>query len=161
MIINLFGHERPPVVGPVRLADAPALAVIHAKGFERGWDTTEFERLLTDRTVIAHAARPGGRGVPTGFCLSRILMDEAEILTVAVAPSARGRGLGKIILKAHFGMVAAQGAKAIFLEVAEDNVPAVRLYRSFGFADIGQRKGYYARKGGEPATALVMRRALV
>ena len=160
MILSLFARPRPPVVGEAAARDAAALAAIHASGFERGWAPVEFERLLADRMVVAQAARPGGRGAPSGFILSRLVLDEAEILTVAVAPRSRGNGLGKALLQAHLGRLAGRGARTVFLEVAEDNQPALRLYRGFGFAEVGRRAGYYARAGGAPATAITMRRVL-
>ena len=160
MILSLLGRDRPPVVAILRAGDAQVLSAIHATGFERGWDTVEFELMLADPAVIGHAARPGGRGEPLGFALSRLAADEAEILTVAVKPQARGRGLGRLILRQHLALLAGRGIRAIFLEVAEDNEPALRLYRALGFTEVGRRVGYYRRADGKPATALVMRRAL-
>jgi ribosomal-protein-alanine N-acetyltransferase len=160
MILSLLGRDRPPVVAKLRPGDAAALAEIHATGFERGWDAIEFERMLADPCIIGHAARPGGRGEPLGFAVSRLVVDEAEILTVAVKPTARGRGLGRLILRQHLGLIAGRGARTIFLEVAEDNEPAVRLYRALGFGEVGRRSGYYRRANGQPATAIVMRRSL-
>lgn len=153
-------RRRPPVVIVAALRDGQDLAAIHATGFERGWDATEFERLLADARVVAHLARPGGRGAPSGFALSRIAADEAEVLTVAVRPSARGAGVARAILAIHFARLAALGARAVFLEVAEDNAAALRLYRGLGFAEVGRRGGYYARAGDTPVTALVMHRPL-
>ena len=161
MILSWLRRPPPaPVVTEARSDDANGLAAIHVTGFERGWDVAEFERLLADRTVLGHLARPGGRGIPTGFALSRLVLDEAEILTVAVLPSARGAGLAKAILRLHFGRLAGRGARSVFLEVAEDNAPAIKLYRGFGFTEVGRRTGYYARPGRPPATAIVMRRPL-
>jgi ribosomal-protein-alanine N-acetyltransferase len=148
------------VVSAALVRDAPYLAAIHATGFERSWVAIEFARLLVDRAIVCHLARPGGRGLPIAFALSRLILDEAEILTVAVLPRARGAGLGRMLLRTHLERLAALGARAIFLEVAEDNRAAVRLYRSLGFEEIGRRVGYYPRRGGEPASALTMRRRL-
>jgi ribosomal-protein-alanine N-acetyltransferase len=159
MILGLF-RSPAPVVAEATARDAPGLAAIHATGFERGWDAIEFERLIAERGSVCHLAKPGGRGVATGFALSRIVGDEAEILTVAVLPKARGAGLAKTILRLHLARLAARGARAVFLEVAEDNAAALRLYRSLGFAEIGRRAGYYSRRGAAPATAIVMRRPL-
>jgi ribosomal-protein-alanine N-acetyltransferase len=138
--------------------DAADLAAIHASGFERGWDATEIERLLAQSQIVGHLARPGGRRPATGFVLSRIVPPEAEILTIAVLPKARGAGLAKILLRHHLGRLAAFAVRSVFLEVAEDNRAALGLYAGFGFAEVGRRKGYYARAGGTAATAVVMRR---
>ena len=82
--------------------------------------------------------------------------DEAEILSVAIAPAWRGRGLARPLLDLHLRRLAGLGARAVFLEVDEHNAPACRLYRRAGFHEVGRRQGYY--DGG--ATALVLRRDL-
>jgi len=158
--MSWFGRQPPPVIADARAGDAAGLAAIHAAGFERGWDAHEFERMLADRLIVAHLARPGGKGAPTGFVLSRVVVDEAEILTVAVAPPARRAGLAALLLRHHLGRLAAAGARKVFLEVAEDNAAALRLYRRHGFGEIARRQAYYARAKGPPATAIVMERAL-
>jgi ribosomal-protein-alanine N-acetyltransferase len=160
MIFDLFRPRAMPVIGPAALRDARDLAAIHGAGFERGWDAGEFERLLADQSVVGHVARPGGRGVASGFVLSRLVVDESEILTIAVDPRARRTGQGRLLLRTHLGRLAALGIRSVFLEVAEDNQPALRLYQSFGFEEVGRRSGYYARRDGAPTTALVMRRDL-
>ena len=157
---SLFGRKPQPIIAVARTDDAAALATIHATGFERGWDTHEFERLLADRLVIGHIARPGGRGSPTGFALSRLVIGEAEILTVVVAPSARKAGLATALMQHHLGRLAGLGAKKVFLEVAEDNGAAIRLYQRYGFSEIGRRNAYYARAGRPAAAAIVMERVL-
>ena len=83
-------------------------------------------------------------------------MDEAEILSIAVAPARRGRGLARRLLELHLRRLAGLGAGAVFLEVGERNVPACRLYKRAGFRQVGRRQGYY--EGG--STALVLRRDL-
>jgi ribosomal-protein-alanine N-acetyltransferase len=110
-------------------------------------------RLLLDPSVICHLARDhGGRGAALAFIMSRIAADEAEILSVAVAPKARGRGLAGDLLRHHLARVAARGAVRMFLEVGEDNAPALRLYTKAGFREVGKRPGYYPR--GTSATAV-------
>lgn len=158
--MSWFGRKQPPVIADAKVGDAVGLAAIHASGFERGWDTHEFERLLADRLTIAHLARPGGKGAPMGFALSRVVVDEAEILTVAVAPASRRAGLATLLLQHHLGRLAAAGAHKVFLEVAEDNVAAISLYQRYGFSEIARRQAYYARAKGPPTTALIMERAL-
>ncbi len=158
--MSWFSRKQPPVIADAKASDAVGLAAIHATGFERGWDAHEFERMLTDRLILAHLARPGGKGDPNGFAMSRVVVDEAEILTIAVATSARRAGLATLLLRHHLGRLAAAGARKVFLEVAEDNMAAIRLYKRNGFDEIARRKAYYARAKGPPATAIVMERIL-
>jgi len=108
---------------------------------------------LIEKSVVAHRATSGGKLI--GFMLSRLAAGEAEILSVAIAPSWRGRKLARPLLDLHLRRLAGLGTRAVFLEVGEHNAPATRLYRRAGFREVGKRKGYY-----EGATALVMRRDL-
>jgi [ribosomal protein S18]-alanine N-acetyltransferase len=147
-----------PALSEAGSRDAAALAALHAAAFRRGWSEDELERLLLDHNVIAHRAMIGR--TLAGFILSRLVAGEAEILSVAVASSRRGRGLGRKLLDLHLRRLAGLGATAIFLEVDEDNAPARRLYARAGFRDVGRRPAYYARGAQPPANALVLRRDL-
>ncbi len=138
--------------------DAAEFAALHAAAFPRGWSEDEFERLLTDRNVVAHRAMSGG--TVTGFVLSRLAADQAEILSISVALSSQGRGLGRQLLDLHLRRLAGLGVKALFLEVDEANVPARRLYARAGFYEVGRRPAYYPQAGGHPSAALVLRRDL-
>ena len=75
--------------------------------------------------------------------LARVAGGEAEILTLAVAPAARGKGLGHELLQAAIGKARALGADTMFLEVGADNPAALALYARSGFVKVGGRKGYY------------------
>lgn len=140
--------------------DAGALARLHAAGFYRGWPVSDFEAYLADpRTTPAYVAVDAKRTV-AGFIMVRIARDESELLTIAVDPKKRGRGLGRALLAAAFADLAMSPVRTMFLEVDETNAPAIALYRRFGFADIGRRKGYYPKPDGSAATALVMQAAI-
>jgi len=138
--------------------DAAALAQIHGASFHRGWGEGEFETMLTERNTLVHRLRMGRKTV--GFSVSRIAADEAEILSIAVAQSHRGRGLSNKLLLTHLGHLAGRGVRRVFLEVEENNQPARRLYERAGFAVVGRRERYYRQAGAEPLNALLMRRDL-
>ena len=95
-----------------------------------------------------------------GFVLSRLAADEAEILTIAVESASRGKGVGRALLAENLRQAANAGARAMFLEVDRGNAPALALYKRLGFVAVGERAGYYRRKDGVRATAIVMRKAL-
>jgi ribosomal-protein-alanine N-acetyltransferase len=148
----------PMVIEPATQRDAPALARIHGASFHRGWGENEFESMLSERNTLVHRLRIGRKIV--GFSVSRMAADEAEILSIAVAESHRGRGLSSKLLLTHLGHLAAHGIRTVFLEVEENNQPARRLYERAGFAIVGRRERYYRQPGGEPLNALLMRRDL-
>jgi [ribosomal protein S18]-alanine N-acetyltransferase len=157
-IARLFARGE-PVLSDATARDAAAIAALHAASFRRGWSEHEIEELLVDRHVIAHRATIGGKLI--GFVISRLVEDEAEILTIAVAGSRQRRGLAGRLLNLHLRRLAAFGAKAIFLEVDEHNHPAMRLYTHAGFNEVGKRANYYPAPGAKPTAALVLRRDLV
>lgn len=146
------------VVETATLRDAPKLSELHAASFHRGWDEQEFADLLSERNTLVHRLRVGRRII--GFVASRIGADEAEILSIAITASYRGRGLSREMLLTHLGHLAGRGVATVFLEVEENNQPARRLYNRTGFQVVGRRERYYRQPNGEQLNALIMRRDL-
>src|SRR5207302_987278 len=127
--------------------------------FHRGWSEVEIEGLLIDRQVLTHRAMLGRK--LAGFIMSRMVHHgEAEVLSVAVAPEQRGRGVARQLLDLHLRQLATLGIHTVFLEVGEDNAPARQLYRRMGFGEVGRREGYYPDRPGSASAALVLRRDL-
>jgi ribosomal-protein-alanine N-acetyltransferase len=130
-------------------ADTGALAALHSLCFPDAWDAPAITALL---------ATPGTFVFQTeaGFVMARAAGGEAEILTLAAAPEARGRGLGRALLQAAMIKAKALGAQTMFLEVGADNPAALALYAGLGFAKVGMRKAYYTSDSGG-GDALVLR----
>ena len=145
-----------PQIAAAHARDAAAIAALHAVSFHRGWSDEEIDSLLLDAQVLAHSLRVNGRLV--GFVMSRSAADEAEILSIAVDRAWQGRGFAQKLLETHMRRLAALGTKAIFLEVAENNQPAIRLYREGGFHEVAKRPNYYPSPDRSLAAALVLRR---
>jgi ribosomal-protein-alanine N-acetyltransferase len=146
-------------IEPGQMRDAAELARIHASGFYRGWPEGEFTNFLGEASTPVYVACDAKRRI-AGFALIRIAADEAELLSIAVDPKWRGKGVGKALLQAGLDDLLMSPARRMFLEVREDNNAATRLYKSLGFKTISERKGYYPRPDGTAATALVMARDL-
>ena len=137
------------VAGPMQ---ADLLAGVHAAAFPPGecWSAT---------VIALQLGAPGGFGFVHergGMVLGRVVSDEAEILTLAVAPLVRRTGIGMALLRAAISFAGQQGAIAMFLEVAVANSSARSLYGQAGFIEVGRRSRYYA----DGADALVLRRDL-
>lgn len=149
------------ILVPATREQADAMALTHAQSFETGWSAAD---------IAACLAAPGGYGVVAaddddpaainGFLLARSIVGEAEVLTLAVSPQSRRRGVARALLEAGAGISARLGAAAMFLEVASDNVAALALYEQAGFQQAGLRRRYYVRPGRPPGDALVLRRDL-
>lgn len=161
MFRDLFGSHRPaPYVMELTNDHVPLAADIHAASFARTWGTLELERMIANENIFADGVFIGATSTLLGFALSRIVGDEAEILTIAVSPEARGHGAGRALLTHHLERLARHGARTVFLEVDEGNKPALALYRRARFSEIGRRPGYYPKDDGTKATAITMRASL-
>jgi ribosomal-protein-alanine N-acetyltransferase len=130
---------------------SPALAevaqAIHAaSGLNETWDENAFGQLLTLHGVAGLIAMADE--TPAGVILWRIVADEAEILTIAVSPTHRRLGIGRLLLDAAFSAMHENRVATVFLEVAVDNTPALGLYRGLGFSERGRRVGYYRTSAG-------------
>jgi ribosomal-protein-alanine N-acetyltransferase len=145
-------------IEPATPRDAWRLAQLHGASFHRGWGESEFEQMLSERNTLVHRLRQGRNII--GFAVSRMAEDEAEILSIAVDPKHRGRGLSRNLLLTHLGHLAGHGVRTVFLEVEENNQAARQLYNRAGFAVFGRRERYYKQPGGEQLDAVLMRRNL-
>jgi ribosomal-protein-alanine N-acetyltransferase len=145
------------------VADCDDLSEIHAGSFSRGWSGAEFESLLLQpgtHALIAYRRSVFGRRRAAGFILYRLVADEGEVLTVAVARALRGRGIGRALLDEALRHAYREGAARIFLEVEDTNRAAITLYERAEFRETGRRAGYYGEGRATPGGALVMLRQL-
>ncbi len=134
--------------------EAGDLARVHDQAFDHPWSASEIAELMGSPGAFALVAEDAG---PAAFILCRAVAGEAEILTLAVEPAARRRGLARALVEAAAGVARIAGAEAMFLEVADDNVAAIGLYEAAGFDRAGLRRGYYDRGPQGYVDALVMR----
>jgi [ribosomal protein S18]-alanine N-acetyltransferase len=158
----IFGRNRAssPVIRPLRREKAEDCARLHAAGFAHPWSAEEFAALIANSSTLAAAALDPTNGRLRGFVMSRLAADEAEILTIAVESASQGRGVGRALLRENLRQAANAGARTMYLEVGDDNAPALALYKRLGFVKVAERAGYYRRQDGARATAVVMRRAI-
>ncbi|XSG83153.1 MAG: ribosomal protein S18-alanine N-acetyltransferase [Methyloligella sp. ZOD6] len=136
------------VARPAAVEDAESLAKLHAACFASPWEAELLQVFLGAPDCLCLLSMEGQD--VTGFLLTRTAADEAEILTIAVDPASRRKGIARTLLKAAIAGLKARGTKTLFLEVDEKNNAALTLYRGFGAKPIGRRAGYYA-DGGDAA----------
>lgn len=141
--------------------DTERLAALHAASFPAAaWSAADIAALLREETVfglVARRASAFGSRSAVGFVLMRSVAGEAEVLTIAVAPSHRRRGIARALVEEALRRLYRDRVDAVFLEVDAGNVAALALYRRLGFVKVGERKGYYAHGSVPGASALVMR----
>lgn len=133
-----------------------ALARLHGACFDDTpppWSVRQFADLLDQPGTLLVS-------LPDGFAAGRSMGPEAELLTLAVSPGARRRGLASRLLAGFERAARGTGAEEIFLEVAVTNHAARSLYEKAGYAPVGRRPGYYARPGAPALDALILRKLL-
>lgn len=132
------------------------MAQLHQQCFTtpRPWSKMEISDLLDQRGVFVVTC-------PAGFALGRVVVDEAELLTLAVDPDRRRAGWGARLLTEFELAASTRAAVDAFLEVAADNRAALALYASYAYAAVGRRRGYYRPASGRPVDALVLKKSLV
>jgi ribosomal-protein-alanine N-acetyltransferase len=123
--------------------DLVALAEIHEASFPHGWDADTLHGMLRGG-MAGLVVRREGDSEPLGFVLVRTTGKEAEIITIAVAPAARGKGAGCALMDDAIRRLQRDRVERLFLEVSERNSAALALYRALGFRKVGERKAYYA-----------------
>lgn len=135
--------------------NAIALADLHRLCFDDPWDAQAIARLAGGTGfALVHGQ------TPEGFVLARTAAGEAEILTLAVRPNLRRKGIARALMHEAARLSFDRGARAIFLEVDAENLAALTLYDRLGFARVGERKGYYRLPKGRLGDALVLKRDL-
>ena len=132
--------------------DVDMLAALHATSFSDAWSAEWIGKLMVQPGTFACLAS----GESDGFVLVRAAGGEAEVLTLAVTPAARRRGIGSALVVAAAHQAHKMGAQTLFLEVGEANLPAKLLYARLGFREVARRRGYYAKpdRGNEDAQVL-------
>lgn len=145
--------------------DYSNLAGIHADSFDHGWSEDEIASTLAGNGVTCLVARIRGKGSvgPKGFLIIRTIAGQSEVLTLAIDPGFRKRGMAKALMEHAIRQLHAEHIEQFFLEVSERNLAALKLYQSLKFKQISQRKSYYKLKpaidgtgSDQRANALVM-----
>jgi ribosomal-protein-alanine N-acetyltransferase len=139
------------------VADADALASLHARCFARPWSADDFRRFSGwppyFGLVVWHES------TAIGFILSSMAGGQSDIVSIGVDPAFRRRGIASALIEQLLSDAARLGVETLFLEVETGNEGAIALYRRHGFEIAGRRPAYYDSPAG-PLDALVMRLGL-
>ena len=128
--------------------DFAVLAALHATCFPDAWSAAAIRDLFAGPGVFAFL-------LPGGFVLARAAGGEAEILTLAVAPSLRRQGIARALVQAAASHAQGLGAEPCFWKSRPDNGPALALYAGLGFTAAGRRKAYYAGQDADVLKAIL------
>ena len=126
---------------PMTEADVPQVAELENACFSDPWPEAAFLPELQNELSVWLVAEYDGK--VAGYIGSQIVPDEADMMNLAVAPEFRRQGLGRKLALALFDALRAHSVVSLTLEVRDSNEPAIRLYESLGFRQVGLRKRYY------------------
>ena len=138
---------------PASLADLDTLVALEQASFSDPWTASELQQALRWPEAVVLLAETG-EGAAAGYVLGRVVVDEGEVLSIAITPERRREGIGRQLLHALLAAMRQRGAHAAWLEVRASNAGAQALYAALGFVPAGLRRGYYRRP---PEDALVYR----
>jgi [ribosomal protein S18]-alanine N-acetyltransferase len=124
------------------LSDIDRILVIEQHSFSTPWTRAAFEGELRNNH-FAHYYVVESENQIAGYCGMWVILDEAHITNIAIAPEFRGQKIGEALLRFMMATAVLQGAKRMTLEVRVSNAVAQNLYYKLGFVDHGIRKGYY------------------
>jgi ribosomal-protein-alanine acetyltransferase len=130
-----------PIVRPATLEDVPAIGAIERASFGDPWSEASFRGTFANEGALLRVVEHEGR--LAGYCVAWTIGDEAELANLAVVPTLRRSGLGRILLDALLRELDASDVTTVYLEVREGNTAARTLYESRRFAVSGRRKAYY------------------
>jgi len=141
---------------PLRIDCSVALAELHVLCVPAsdGWTEPGLKRLLQADAALGCQAEHDGAII--GFILAFAAADEAEVLTLCVAPQHRRQGVGRKLLKELERKLAARHIVHLHLEARVSNLAARELYARVGFGETGRRRRYYPTADGQPAEDAVL-----
>lgn len=132
---------------PMVEADIDDVRELERQSFTTTWQEGAFRNELKTNPcahyIVMRAQQPEQSPIFAGYAGFWLVEDEAHITSIAVSPALRGQGAGKKLLFAMLELTRKLKGKWATLEVRDDNIPAQKLYKRFGFAKVGTRKKYY------------------
>jgi ribosomal-protein-alanine N-acetyltransferase len=136
------------IIRPMTEQDLDQVLATEAASFAVPWSRGHFLHEMRSPLSFPLVAEDGDGGI-AGFICPMQVLDEGQILDLAVSPACRGRGIGKSLVERALQTFRLQGASFVGLEVRPSNTAALHLYSRCGFVAEGRRKGYY--ENGEDA----------
>ncbi|WP_336278815.1 ribosomal protein S18-alanine N-acetyltransferase [Bartonella sp. CB175] len=145
-------------VAPLQENDSALIQHIHQCCFTPAWEKQAFDNFLKDHSIFGYKAYLIDKPEQIlGFCLYRLILDEAEIITIAVHPHYRRQRIGYLLLDSTLHHLHHKRAIKLFLEVEETNISALNLYQRFDFQKISKRLAYYQSKNSR-IDAIIMQK---
>ena len=143
------------IIEKMNASHVPQIAELEKVCFADPWSVTSIETELTSRLSLWFVAMEGDKVV--GYVGSQTVIDESDVMNIAVHPDFRRQGIGEALLETLADALREKGSRGLTLEARVSNTPAVSLYEKAGFRQVGLRKNYYRNPKED---ALILRKEL-
>lgn len=143
------------IIERMNATHVPQIAELEKVCFADPWSVTSIETELSSRLSLWFVAMEGDTVV--GYVGSQTVIDESDVMNIAVHPDYRRQGIGEALLETLADALREKGSRGLTLEARVSNTPAVSLYKKAGFLQVGLRKNYYRNPKED---ALILRKEL-
>ena len=144
---------RPSEIVPMAEAHVAAVAALERCCFSAPWSEQSVRAELSNPLSLWLVALLDGQ--VAGYVGSQTVLDEADMMNLAVDPACRRQGIAQALVEALTAALAERGVRSLTLEVRASNEGAIALYRKLGFAQVGRRPNYYTKPRED---ALILRK---
>lgn len=137
--------------------DIPAVQLLENRAHSHPWSDDTLQSLFASPFVRTWMLEDSSNRQALGFAVIQVVVDEASLLNIAIAPEQQGKGYGALLLQAVISEItSSHKLHSVFLEVRAGNKPALALYERCGFVETGLRKNYYPAANGKREDAVMM-----
>lgn len=144
------------IIREMNLGDVAAIAELEKLCFSDPWSEKSIASEVNNPLSYWLVAEVDG--VIAGYVGSQAVLDAADMMNLAVSPDHRRQGVGQALVNALVTHLQKNKVIALLLEVRVSNAPAIALYESLGFAQVGRRPKYYHNPRED---ALILRKELI
>ena len=126
---------------PMTADDIAQVAALEQACFSDPWPQSVLEKELENELSLWMVAKESGEVL--GYVGSQSVLDEADMMNLAVREDARRQGIARSLVQTLCKRLSEKGVQSLTLEVRDSNEPAIRLYEALGFTQAGKRPNYY------------------
>lgn len=150
----------PYIIQSCTPSDALVIASIQNECFDKKWAISEIKTLLESASILSYCLK-NQKAEIVGYILCQWVLDEAEVISIAIKPTLQRQKLGTFLLKKLEDILIQNKIVTLYLDVSLENTPAKNFYQAQGYNLESIRPLYYLKFDGSYVDALVLRKKLL
>lgn len=135
------------IIQPLEILDLPNVLIIEQQAHAFPWNRSIFETNFGARYLNLKLSKAGSAEI-IGYAITQVILDEATLFNIAIAPNFQRQGYAKKLLSDLQTQLKEKSVATLWLEVRASNTQAIRLYESLGFNEVTIRSNYYPTHNG-------------